>query len=107
MPTETFEPRTEPGPEQPDSNATVDQTFPVGDQCRLVIENPRGQIRVTGWDQPGVRLRATKLLDGSSLARFNATRIETSQDGSTVVARTLLDGNAPFRGRDLWDDLVS
>lgn len=107
MPAETFDPRTEPGPDQPGAAATLDQFFPVGEQCRLVLENPRGRVTITVWDRPDIHIRATKIPKGSSLPRFNATEIEVHSDGGTVYARTILDGTAPFRDRGLWDDFVA
>src|SRR5439155_7252511 len=59
------------------------------------VENPRGRIRVTGWDRPEVRVRATKQPD-SSWVRFNATRIESRQDGNAVFLRTIVDPSGQF-----------
>lgn len=107
MPTEATSARTQAGPDQFDTAPTVDQTFTVGDHCRLVVDNPRGQIIVSGWDRPEVHLRAIKIAEGSSLARFNATSVEVSQEGSAVFARTVLDSGAPLRDRGIWDDFAS
>ncbi|MGH2459889.1 MAG: DUF4097 family beta strand repeat-containing protein [Chloroflexota bacterium] len=107
MPTEAFAARATPGSDQLDTTSVIDQTFSVGSHCRLVVENPRGQIHVTGWDRPEIHLQATKLAEGSSLARFNATRVDVSHDGSVVIARTILDGGAPLRDRGIWDDLAA
>jgi len=107
MPTQTFDPAAQPSPDQPDSTATLDQTFPVGEGCRFSLENPRGQVRITGWDRPEVHFRATKLHGNSSLARFNATCIEVQHDEHAVWVRTVLDSSAPFRDRGAWNDLVA
>jgi hypothetical protein len=107
MMAEAFDQATESGSERAASEATIERTIRVGEQCRLVVENPRGQIHVTGWDRPEVHLRATKRQNGSSAARFNATRIEVSHDGNTVSARTVLDGSPPLFDRGAWGDLVA
>ncbi len=107
MPTQASASRSASEPDESATATIVDQTFSVGDQCRLVVENPRGRIAVTGWDRPEVRLQAVKLAEGSSLARFNATRVDLSQDGSAIFARTLLDGTAPLRDHGIWDDFAA
>lgn len=107
MPADTFGQATAPGREQASGEATVERTFDTGDYCRLIIENPRGRIRVFGWDRPQVSLRAVKQRGGSSPARFEATRIELSHDGSTVHARTVVDGGFSFPDSGDWGDLLA
>lgn len=107
MTAETFDQSAEQGPEGAVSDETVDQTFRLGDECRLVVENPRGRIRISGWDRAEVHLRAVKVREGSSPARFQATRIEIRQEDDRLIARTVLDGSAVFRRGGFWDELVS
>lgn len=78
-----------------ENSATVDSSFPIASSARLIIENPRGSIRVVGADRQDIHVHATKRLD-SSVARYEATRIELQQYGDTVIARTVLDPTARF-----------
>lgn len=107
MSVEAFGQATAPGGEHASGEPTVERTFDTGDYCRLVIENPRGRIRVSGWDRPQVSLRAVKQRSGSSSERFDATRIELSHDGSTVHARTVVDGGFSFPESGDWGDLLA
>jgi Putative adhesin len=94
------------GAASPGAGATFEQTYATGETCGLVIENPRGRIRVTGWDRPEVYVRATKLPD-SSLARYNATRIEAQQQGNSVYLRTVLDPTGQFSDRGSFQEVAA
>lgn len=86
-----FNPTSATSPEQLESATQFEQTFATGDHCRLVLENPRGRVRVAGWDRPEVSVNATKRWGSSSRERFEATRIEAQHHGDTVVVRTIFD----------------
>lgn len=107
MPAETFDHPKDQGPEVVDAETTVERRFATGDHCRLVIENPRGRIRVSGCDRPEVTLRVTKLRDGSTAARFDATRVEIRHEGGTISARTIVDGGLSFRDDAAWGELLA
>jgi hypothetical protein len=91
----TFDQGSEQSTRRREDSATVDSSFPVGESGRLIVENPRGSIRVTSWDRPEVQVHATKRWDSTS-ARYESTQIELQQHGDTVVARTVLDPTARF-----------
>ena len=58
-----------------DSNSSTNEyrwQFEVTPPARVVLTNPRGEVRVVGWDRPTVAIRAVKLLDNP--ARLRATR---------------------------------
>ncbi len=99
----------EPAQEPTVSEATVERTFAVGSSARLFVDNPRGQIRVTAWDRPEIRIEATKRPD-CSRATYEATQVIFQQQGDDVLARTLLDrASAPserFGFPGLVGDLV-
>src|SRR5579884_1868122 len=107
MPAETFDHAREQGTELVGAETTVERTFSTGEYCRLVIENPRGRIRVAGWDRPEVVLRVTKLRNGSNAPRFAATRIEIRHEGGTVYARTIVGDEIPFHDGGAWSELLA
>jgi len=107
MPAETFDAHAESAAGQADAVVALDQTFPVGEQCTLVVENPRGRIRIVGEDRADVHVRATKRRYGSSEARFNATRVEARHDGDTIALRTVLDGASAFGDWFLGNDFLA
>ncbi|HLZ07753.1 MAG TPA: hypothetical protein VKT80_04135, partial [Chloroflexota bacterium] len=94
----TFERPSESGNQDQPAPDTVDRIFTTGATCRLILDNPRGRVRVTGWDQPQVHVVATKRLDPSR-ARFLATTIEARQDGDAVTVRTVVDPGESFADR--------
>lgn len=79
----------------PAAETALNQSFSTGDTCRVIVDNPRGLIRVVGWDRPEVYVRATKLPD-SSLARFQATRVTAEQHGNIVHLRTVVEPDGAF-----------
>src|SRR5439155_4302386 len=89
---------SEPGNQDQPTTNTVDRTFSTGPNCRLILDNPRGSIRVTAWDRPEVHLVATKRLDASR-ARFLATKVETRQDRDAVTIQTILDPSDSYADR--------
>ena len=97
---QTFEPRTEWEAEPPtaDAGASVDRTFSISGHCRFSLDNPCGRIRVVGSDQSQVELRATRRGNPTS-ARYQATRVETFQEGDTISVRTVFDPAAAFAER--------
>lgn len=89
------------------SAATVERTFVVGEPARLVIQNPRGRVRITAWERPEIQIRARKLPDRWNGFRDDTTRIEIESEGSTVIARTLLPGTTLFRNGKIWNQLFA
>jgi hypothetical protein len=85
----------DPAKTPPAGEVAIDQTFATGAPCRLAVDNPRGLIRVAGWDRPDVHVQATKLRD-SSPARFAATRVVAEQQGNTVQVRTVVEPGPAF-----------
>ena len=94
----TFERPSESGNQDQPTTDPVDRTFDTGATCRLILDNPRGSVKVTAWDRPEVHLVATKRLDASR-ARFLATRVEARQDGDAVTIQTVLDPNDSYADR--------
>jgi putative adhesin len=75
-----------------DSNSSTNEyrwQFEVTPPARVVLTNPRGEIRVVGWDRPTVAIRAVKLLDNP--ARLRATRVIAEARGNEIVVRTITD----------------
>ena len=65
---------------------TIQKTFDTPEKSRLVIENIKGPITVTGWDRSQIEVSATPDRDGA--------QIEIDQHGNTVVARTKTEQGA-------------
>jgi len=63
--------------------------FDVTPPARVTLTNPRGEIRVVGWDRPVVAIRAVKLLDNP--ARLRATHVVAEARGNEIVVRTITD----------------
>ncbi len=103
-----FEQPAEPGQGRPDvsASASVEKTFVVSGSCRFSLDNPCGRVRIVGWDQAQIQLQATKRGNPTS-ARYQATRVETYQDGNTVYARTILDPAAAFADRGAMSGLAA
>lgn len=83
-----------------------EQSFPVGDSGRLVIDNPRGSIVVRGWDRPEVQVRATRRR-GRSAEQFEATRIESSHKDNEVILRTVLDPASQLQERGVLSGVAA
>lgn len=64
-------------------------TFTTRGSPRVILNNPRGEIRVIGWDRPEVEIRAIKQLDNP--ARLRATRVEASQQDNAIIVHTITD----------------
>ena len=94
---QTFEPPTELKSGRPttDAGASVDKIFSISDHCRFSLDNPSGRVRVVGSDRSQIELHATRRGNPTS-ARYQATRVEFSQEGDTVSVRTILDPSAAF-----------
>ncbi|MBI2940943.1 MAG: DUF4097 family beta strand repeat protein, partial [Chloroflexi bacterium] len=91
MSTAASDPQPEPGAGGSSSDARFEQTFPTGDHCRLVLDNPRGRIHVTGWDRPEVHVQARKLGLSCGEDRVRATRIVAEHQDDAVTVRTIFD----------------
>jgi len=61
----------------------IDELFNTPEGCDLVVENVDGRIEITGWDTPQTRVVAVKHSD--------RPRVEITQDGRKVIARTHLE----------------
>jgi hypothetical protein len=94
----TFERPSESGDPAQSGTDSIDRTFSTGNTCRLMLDNPRGTVRVTAWDRPEVHLVATKRLDASR-ARYLATKVDTRQDGDAVDVHTVLDPSDSYADR--------
>ncbi|MBX6772675.1 MAG: hypothetical protein IRY83_13170 [Chloroflexi bacterium] len=87
-----------------DDQGTFTRLFHVGSRAHLVLENPRGRIRVEAWDRPEIRVQAQKHRTGIPPERYDLTRIAVHQDGSWVTVRTVADGLFTSRaGTDIGD----
>lgn len=75
-----------------DTNSSTNEyrwQFEVTPPARVTLTNPRGEIRVVGWDRPVVAIRAVKLLDNPT--RLRATRVVAEAHGNEIVVRTITD----------------
>lgn len=106
MPATPFDRQSDPATEPAAGAADFDQTFATGPRCRLDLSNVSGPIRVRGWEQPVVHVRAVKQRDGVGEAVYQTTTIEARHDGERVAVRTVLAG-MPDLGEweDWWRDL--
>jgi hypothetical protein len=75
--------------------ADFERSFQTGPTSRFVLENPRGRIVVRGWDRAEIHVHAIKRR-GRSNEQYEATQIESYQQGETVFLRTILDPSAPM-----------
>lgn len=70
---------------------TIDRTFEVGDVkgLRVSVANTNGPVFVEAWDEPRVWIRAVKR--GGSSTALGKTRVDISQEGDAISARTIID----------------
>ena len=72
--------------------------FPRG---TLYVDTRIGNIRVEGWEEPGVEIEAEKVVNAGSEAKarrlFGQIRIELKENGEEAFLRTLYPPRRPWR----------
>jgi hypothetical protein len=101
----TFEQSNNPTDASSAAAGVYDQTFQTSGRARLYLDNPRGDVLVTGWDRSDVHVRAVKRHEGSP-ARYEATQVVFNQDGDTIIARTIADPTSSLAQRGVLTGVV-
>ncbi|MEO6486772.1 MAG: DUF4097 family beta strand repeat-containing protein [Thermoanaerobaculia bacterium] len=72
---------------------TIDRTLIVRAGSDFKIDNVNGQIEISGWDQPNIRIRATKRVesrdDDTAREALKALKVEIRQSGNSVEVDTI------------------
>ena len=85
---------------------TIDRTLNVRPGTNFQIDNVNGGIEITGWDQPKIRIRATKRVESrdTDMAReaLKELKVEIRQSGNLVEVDTV----HPRKGENGFLDLI-
>ena len=85
---------------------TIDRTLQVRAGTNFKIDNINGGIEISGWDQPKIRIRATKRVESRdhNMAReaLKELKVEIRQSGSLVEVDTI----HPRKGESGFLDLI-
>lgn len=76
----------------------IERTFELSDvaSALVAVSNISGTVNVEAWDQNTVHIRAVKR--ARSQRAFDCTRVELTQNGDQISARTIVDEEAILAG---------
>ncbi|HLH73461.1 MAG TPA: hypothetical protein VKX96_09260 [Chloroflexota bacterium] len=90
-----------PSRSEPEDPNEYNWTFDTGPSARLFLSNPRGEVRIAGWERPEVQIHAIKRTDDR--ARSQMTRVVAEQKDSSIIVRTITDQISRLvEGGGLW-----